>query len=125
MKPFSLNVFKDISDNPDTGVFEQTDPVPLGSTFVVEHISGYLVVKENEKVDRIYAYTPDGKQNVYLPVHFASRVLSYGNELPAAVAWQFGSPARMYGSSGETLVIRGEAVIVGRIFGCFVGYLEP
>jgi hypothetical protein len=99
MKPFSLNVFKDISDNPDTAVFQQTDPVPLGSTFVVEHISGYLVVKENEKVDRIYAYTPDESRMCTYRCT-ASRVLSYGNELPSAVAWQFGSPARMYGSPG-------------------------
>jgi|SRR5829696_3318046 len=125
MKPFSLNVFKDDSANPGTAVFEQTDPVPLGSTFVVEHISGYVVVKENESVDGIWAYTPDGRQNVYLPVHFASRVRSYGTALPAAVAWQFGSPARMYANPGESLVIRGEAVVTGSILACFIGYLEP
>ena len=69
-----------------------TDNGMVFTTRVAEHISGYFLVEENENVDRIYAYTPDGKQNVYLPVHFASRVQSYGNELPAAVGWYSSDP---------------------------------
>jgi hypothetical protein len=55
MTPFHFELFQDITAAPTTRVSASSGPVPDGQLFVVEHISGYLVVGTADPVDQIWA----------------------------------------------------------------------
>jgi len=127
LEPFALYAFNDSGINvPTTAVIADSyDPVPAGKIFVVEHISGYFAIGENDIPDRIWAYDDTNRQNIYLPVHFASRPLNFGGSLGVCKMHQFGSPARMYAPESSRLHLRGDANTAGEISVSFVGHLEP
>jgi len=124
MTPFHLRLFQDITAAPATRVSASSDPVPTGQLFVVEHISGYLVVGTADPVDQIWV-TDNFGQVVYLPTHFASRELNFGGGLGIGRYHQFGSSVKMYISAGNTITINGDANTAGRISASVIGNLVP
>ncbi len=86
---------------------------------VIEHISGNFIIGENEVVDSIFAF--DDYQQVYLPVHFASRPLDFGGWIGRMI--QFGGPVRMYVAGNQQLHIRGDSNITASISAWAVGNL--
>ncbi|MDF0681202.1 MAG: hypothetical protein P0116_09580 [Candidatus Nitrosocosmicus sp.] len=120
-----MNAFNDNGINiSTTAVIADTDPVPTEKIFVVEHISGVFVVGQNDIPDAIWAYDDTNRQNIYLPIHFASRPLNFGGTFGVGKYHQFGSPVTMYVQSPLKLHIRGDANSAGRISAYFVGRLE-
>jgi hypothetical protein len=96
--------------------------VPIGKRFVIEHISGHLVVGAGFLVDQILA-TDEFGQDVYLPTHFASREVDFGGDVGLARHHQFGSPVRMYIEAGRSLTISGDANLAAEISATAIGYL--
>jgi hypothetical protein len=124
MTPFHFELFQDITAAPTTRVSASSGPVPDGQLFVVEHISGYLVVGTADPVDQIWVTDGIG-QAVYLPTHFESRELNFGGGLGIGRFHQFGSPVKMYISAGNTITIFGDANSAGRISASVIGQLVP
>jgi len=98
------------------------DPVSAGKLLRVEHISGAFAVGTGFPVDRIRASDGFG-QDLYLPVHFASRELNFGGALGVAKDHQFGSPVRMYIEATREITIRGDANVAGVITASIIGQL--
>jgi len=124
MTPFFLALFQDNVAAPSTRVSATSDPVPSGNLFIVEHISGYVVVGAGDVVDLIWVTDGSG-QEVNLPTHFESRELNFGGGLGIARFHQFGSPVKMYISAGNRITINGDANTAGRIFASVIGQLVP
>jgi len=102
MTPFFLALFQNNVAAPSTRVSATSDPVPSGNLFIVEHISGYVVVGAGDVVDLIWVTDGSG-QEVNLPTHFESRELNFGGGLGIGRFHQFGSPVKMYVSAGAGL----------------------
>jgi hypothetical protein len=124
MTPFFLALFQDNVAAPSTRVSATSDPVPSGNLFIVEHISGYVVVGAGDVVDLIWVTDGSG-QEVNLPTHFESRELNFGGGLGIGRFHQFGSPVKMYVSAGARITINGDANTAGRIFASVIGQLVP
>ena len=124
MTPFFLALFQNNVAAPSTRVSATSDPVPSGNLFIVEHISGYVVVGAGDVVDLIWVTDGSG-QEVNLPTHFESRELNFGGGLGIARFHQFGSPVKMYISAGNRITINGDANTAGRIFASVIGQLVP
>ena len=124
MTPFFLALFQDNVAAPSTRVSATSDPVPSGNLFIVEHISGYVVVGAGDVVDLIWVTDGSG-QEVNLPTHFESRELNFGGGLGIGRFHQFGSPVKMYISAGNRITINGDANTAGRIFASVIGQLVP
>lgn len=121
-QPFAVSCSQDNRDIPSTGISASTAPVPAGKRFVVEHISGYLVVLKNFPVDLIVA-TNGFEQTLYLPTHFESQVLNFGGELGPANQHQFGSPVTMYVEAGQSITVHGAANVAGFITATAIRHL--
>lgn len=122
LSPFALNCFADIESTLTRNSCE-TDAVPDGFTFIVEHLSGNFVTREDEVVDRLSVTS--GNQAIYLPVQFVSRKLNFGDPLGIGQINQYGSPATMYVPAGETLTVTGDANGAGEIRLIAIGRLVP
>ena len=123
MTPFQVRLFTDNRANPSTRVSASSDPIPAGQRFVAEHISGYFVVGTADVVDQIWVQDEMGN-TIYLPTHFASRELNFGDALGIARYHQFGSPVRLYVSGGSRITINGDANTAGIILAHLIGHLE-
>ncbi|WP_282691963.1 hypothetical protein [Streptomyces sp. CC208A] len=122
IQPWSSVKYQDNSAAPSTRVSVVMDPVPAGKLLIVEHLSGYAAIGQNDTVDEIWA--SDGNtQQAQLPVHFASRPLNYGGGLGVARRHQFGSPVRMYVSGGAAVTVNVDANTAGFILAKAVGRL--
>ena len=73
-------------------------------------------------VDRIRAMDGFG-QDLYLPVHFASRELNFGGALGVARDHQFGALVRMYVEASRVVTIRGDANVAGMLTVSLIGQL--
>jgi hypothetical protein len=124
MTPFVLRLFQDNVATPSTRVSASSDPVPSGNLFIVEHISGYVVVGTGDVVDLLWVTDGSG-QEVNLPTHFESRELNFGGGLGIGRFLQFGSPVKMYISAGNRMTINGDANTAGRILASAIGQLVP
>jgi hypothetical protein len=122
MTPFFLQFSRDNRSAPITRVTATSDPVPAGKLFVVEHISGAFTVGTGSLVDQIWAQDPAGQQT-FLPTHFASRELNFGDALGIGVIHQFGSPTRMYVGAGNAISVNADSNIAGILQVCAVGHL--
>jgi hypothetical protein len=125
MTPFALAFDQDNRTSVTTSITATADPVPAGSMFVIEHISGWFAVGESDIPDAIWAYDSAGNQQVFLPTQFASRPLNFGDALGVARMHQFGSPVRMYIDPGANLAVRADANTAGVLFVAAVGHLDP
>src|SRR2546423_5750054 len=125
MTPFALLFDEDNRTGVSTSITATADPVPAGSVFVMEHISGWFAVGESDIPDVIWAHDSGSNQQVFLPTHFASRPLNFGDALGVARMHQFGSPVRMYINPGARLAVRADANTAGVLFAAAVGQLEP
>jgi hypothetical protein len=125
---FAASVYVDNRDSVTTAIMGTTSPVvPVGKTLIVEHMSGYVAVREGDVVDQIWASGRDDLSGttgtVYLPWHFASRPLNFGGQLGVARMHQFGGPARLYVSAGNGVDCRADANSAGILMVNLVGYL--
>ncbi|GAA1967836.1 hypothetical protein [Microbacterium deminutum] len=125
---FAVSVYVDNRENVTTAITGTTSPVvPVGKMLVVEHMSGYVAVREGDAVDQISATGRDDLSGttgtVYLPVHFASRPLNFGGQLGVACMHQFGGPARLYVSAGNGVDFRADANSAGILKANLVGSL--
>jgi hypothetical protein len=110
IEPFSDTALNDNNGNATPDIEVVLAKVPAGKLLVVEHISGQLAVRDGGVVDWIQAASqgiPGGV--VYLPVHFVSSVGQFSATQGIGRWHQFGSPARLYVSGGNSVVVSGSA----------------
>jgi hypothetical protein len=110
IEPFSDTALNDNNGNATPDIEVVLAKVPAGKLLVVEHISGQLAVRDGGVVDWIQAASqgiPGGV--VYLPVHFVSSVGQFSARQGIGRWHQFGSPARLYVSGGNSVVVSGSA----------------
>jgi hypothetical protein len=126
-QPFASTSYTYNVNNVSTRISASLNPaVPKGKLLIVEHISGWVAVRDGDVVDLIHADAgdqPDYQQEVYLPEHFASRPLNFGGQLGVARMHQFGSPCRLYVSAGWQIQVIADANSVGVLDATAIGYL--
>jgi hypothetical protein len=122
IQPWSSVKYQDDREAPSTRVSVVMDPVPAGKLLIVEHLSGYTAIGQDDGVDEIRA-SDGGTQQVQLPVHFASRPLNYGGGLGVARNHQFGSPVRLYVAGGAVITVSVDANTAGFVLAKVVGQL--
>jgi hypothetical protein len=110
-------------NNVSTRISASLNPaVPTGKLLIVEHISGWVAVRDGDVVDLIHA-DAENQQEVYLPEHFASRPLNFGGQLGVARMHQFGSPCRLYVSASQNIQVIADANSAGVLDATAIGYL--
>jgi hypothetical protein len=105
--------------------------VPTGKLLIVEHISGWVVVRQGYVVDLMqavgyYGLDASGRTatwEVFLPMQFASQPFNFGGQLGVARRHQFGSPCRLYVSAGERIAVTAVASYVGELHATAIGHL--
>ncbi|MEU7019996.1 hypothetical protein ABZ990_04990 [Streptomyces sp. NPDC046203] len=122
IQPWSAVKYQDNRGAPTTRVSVVMDPVPAGKLLIVEHLSGYAAIGQNDTMDELWA-SDGGTQQVQLPLHFASSPLNYGGALGVARNHQFGSPVRMYVSGGTAITVSADANTAGFLLAKVVGQL--
>jgi hypothetical protein len=119
---WGTNNQSDMVPMPTNGIRVVLEPaVPAGKQFVVEHISGWVALRDGDRVDLIQAL--GHMQQVHLPVHFVSSAMNFGHQLGMARHHQFGSPVRLYLSAGDRIEVFVLAKVAGILSAAAVGYL--
>ena len=105
--------------------------VPTGKLLIVEHISGWVVVRQGYVVDLMqavgyYGLDASGRTatwEVFLPMQFASQPFNFGGQLGVARMHQFGSPCRLYVSASQNIQVIADANSAGVLDATAIGYL--
>ncbi|OBF21160.1 hypothetical protein [Mycobacterium sp. ACS4331] len=110
----ALQPFADTGYNDNNGVATPSvevilAKVPDGKILVVEHVSGQFAVRDGGVVNWLQAAAQGANSVVYLPAHFVTGLSQFSTAQGLGRHHQFGSPARLYVSAGNSLVVSGGA----------------
>jgi hypothetical protein len=122
LEPFVRRLFKLEPNNAVSSIEGTTEPVPAGKLWVVEHISGFVAIKNNHSLEGIWAATI-GERGIWLPKLLESDPRNFGDQIGIARSHSFGSPARMYIDPGRNVKVRADASPAVMIEAWVIGYL--
>ena len=122
-QPFTSSGYTYNVNNVSAQISASLNPaVPEGKLLIVEHMSGWVALREGDVVDMIPAVAQNLPE-VYFPVFFASRPKNFGGQLGVARIHQFGSPCRLYISAGQHIQVIADADAAGVLDATAIGYL--
>jgi hypothetical protein len=122
IEPFAAIGSTDNGGTVDAQSTVELGVVPAGKLLVVEHVSGQLAVKDGDEVDFVQAAAQGVDSVVYLPVHFVSSLSQFSDAQGQGRWHQFGSPARLYVSAGNKIVVSGGANATFGLYAAAIGY---